>query len=465
MKLPSSLAHFWDPRGATSRLFFALAGCGLMAVKFTLDRLTMDYLVGARWNWSNYWHPVDGIGHSDLAKAPPYLLLLLQATPFIATGIMLTLRRLRDAGWPLWLAVLFFVPALNMAFFILLCLTPSRSQLRDPLVVSPRPLGWLAQILVLKSPAASAAVAVVLTVLLTVPLTWLATACFKNYGWGIFVAMPFLLGMVAAILHSTPEPRTWASCVGVALLALVFCGLVILAVALEGALCLLMAAPLAAPIVILGATAGYYFQIARRGRVVRTTQFYTATWLALPFALGGERWMQVKPELIAVTTTVEIAAPPAKVWSKVVTFSELSQPRELVFRSGIAYPVRATIIGEGVGAVRHCEFSTGPFVEPITAWDEPHRLAFDVVEQPHPMREVSPYRALHPPHLDHFFRSRRGEFRLTALPDGRTRLDGTTWYTQQLWPARYWQGWSDYLVHTIHARVLEHIRTEAENAQ
>jgi hypothetical protein len=236
----------------------------------------------------------------------------------------------------------------------------------------------------------------------------------------------------------------------------------ILAVALEGVICLLMAVPLAAPLVVLGATAGYFFQLARWGRVMRTTRFYTAMWIALPFALGGERWLQVKPELIAVTTTVEIAAPPAKVWNKVVTFSELAPPRELVFRSGIAYPVRATITGSGIGAVRHCEFSTGPFVEPITVWNEPHHLAFDVVEQPHPMRELSPYRSLHPAHLDNFFRSRHGEFRLTALPNGGTRLDGTTWYTQQLWPARYWQGWSDYLVHTIHTRVLEHIRAEAE---
>ena len=126
--------------------------------------------------------------------------------------------------------------------------------------------------------------------------------------------------------------------------------------------------------------------------------------------------------------------------------------------------MRATISGRGVGAFRHCEFSTGPFVEPITTWDEPRRLAFDVVEQPHPMHELSPYRTLHPPHLDGFFRSRQGQFLLTPLPDGRTRLEGTTWYTQKLWPASYWQRWTDYLVHTIHRRVLNHIQAEAERA-
>src|SRR6185436_19561820 len=109
------------------------------------------------------------------------------------------------------------------------------------------------------------------------------------------------------------------------------------------------------------------------------------------------------------------------------------------FRQGIAYPVRARIDGRGVGAVRHCEFSTGAFVEPITAWEEPSRLAFDVTSQPPPMTEWSPYQDLHPPHLDSTIRSRRGEFRLIALPGGRTRLEGRTWYTLSLYPQLYWR--------------------------
>ena len=52
---------------------------------------------------------------------------------------------------------------------------------------------------------------------------------------------------------------------------------------------------------------------------------------------------------------------------------------------------------------------------------------------------------------------------MTALPDGRTRLEGTTWYEQSIWPQAYWQPWSDYLIHSIHERVLQHIKAEAEH--
>jgi len=436
-----------------------------LAVKLVLDRLVVLSLGVDYGSWFLYWQPVAARIGGAAVDLPVYAIpLLVLALPFIAVGVLLTLRRLRDAGGPWWLVLLFFVPAVNLLLFAMLCLLPSRDQPRPDATSGPRVLNWLARVLVLKSPALSAAVAMVLTALLVVPTTWLATVCFRNYGWGLFVAMPFVLGLVASVIHSAPQPRSFAACARVSMLALIFCGLVIVAVAIEGLICVLMAAPLAAPLVLLGATVGYFLQLSWWHRAEHATRLYSMNWIALPLVLAHETWTQPEPRLVPATTSIEIAASPAKVWRHVVTFSELPPAGEFVFRTGIAYPVRATISGRGVGAVRHCEFSTGPFVEPITVWDEPRRLAFDVIEQPHPMHELSPYRAIHPPHLDGFFRSRHGEFLLTPLPNGHTRLDGTTWYTQKLWPARYWQGWSDYLVHTIHRRVLQHIRTEAEQA-
>lgn len=462
MRFLRNIGGFLDPRGLTGRRTYVLAGALLMAAKLLLDRCILwSYGRYDYWSGLGYWRP-DLVGRLG-EKPPPYALaMLVTALPFIGIGVALTLRRLRDVAWPRPLALLFFMPAVNLVLFTLLCLLPSRREAR---VAGNEGgvLGWLARTLVLRSPSLSALVAIVATTLLVVPLTWLATVFFRDYGWGVFVAQPFLLGLLAAVIHGAPEPRTWASCAGVALLALAFCGAAILAVALEGILCLLMAAPLAAALALLGATIGYYLQLARWSRRENVARVYAAGWIALPLAFGAEHWSQPEPRVVAVTTAVEIAASREQVWKHVVTFSELPPPTEAVFRSGIAYPVRATISGRGAGAVRHCEFSTGPFVEPITVWDEPRRLAFAVTAQPHPMRELSPYRLLNPPHLEGFFLSRHGEFQLVELPGGHTRLEGTTWYTQRLWPAAYWQRWSDYLVHLIHRRVLEHIRREAEH--
>ena len=86
-------------------------------------------------------------------------------------------------------------------------------------------------------------------------------------------------------------------------------------------------------------------------------------------------------------------------------------------------------IGQGVGAVRHCVFSTGPFVEPITAWDEPRRLEFAVTQNPPPMHEWSPYRDLTPRHL-HGYLGRRGAAE-RVTPTGSSPIPPSTYDARQ----------------------------------
>ncbi|HYA97739.1 MAG TPA: hypothetical protein VEH49_06555, partial [Methylomirabilota bacterium] len=79
-----------------------------------------------------------------------------------------------------------------------------------------------------------------------------------------------------------------------------------------------------------------------------------------------------------------------------------------------------------------------------------------------PMEEWTPYAHIEPPHLHGFLISKQGQFLLTPLPGGRTRLEGTTWYQHTMWPRAYWQLWSDGIIHHIHLRVLRHIQERAE---
>ena len=78
------------------------------------------------------------------------------------------------------------------------------------------------------------------------------------------------------------------------------------------------------------------------------------------------------------------------------------------------------------------------------------------------MREWSFYPNLAPPHLDGFFRARRGEFRLVRLTGNRTRLEGSTWYELRIHPVVYWSVFADLIVSRIHYRVLQHIKAVAE---
>lgn len=143
-------------------------------------------------------------------------------------------------------------------------------------------------------------------------------------------------------------------------------------------------------------------------------------------------------------------------------FSQIEEPTELLFKTGIAYPIHAEIDGKGAGAIRKCNFTTGSFIEPITIWNEPNLLEFGVLDQPPPMIEWSIYQHLKIAHMDGYFRSERGQFKLEELPNSQTLLVGTTWYHHDIWPSLYWKQWSDYILHRIHVRVLTHIKRKAE---
>lgn len=231
--------------------------------------------------------------------------------------------------------------------------------------------------------------------------------------------------------------------------------------AVEGLICLAMAAPLGMAVAAMGGAFGYALQRRPGSSHAAPPALYTVV-VVVPLLIGVEDRVAVEPPLYAVETSIEIDAPPEVVWENVVAFAELPPPEDWLFKTGIAYPTRATIEGVGVGAVRRCEFTTGTFVEPITVWDAPRRLAFDVAAYPEPMAEWTPYRRVHPPHLDGYFVSERGQFLLTPLPGGRTLLGGTTWYRHGLWPGGYWRGWSDFILHRIHRRVLRHVQRLSE---
>lgn len=299
-----------------------------------------------------------------------------------------------------------------------------------------------------------------LTALIGALLIAFAASQLETYGFALFLGTPFWVGLLSALLYGYNRQRTLSSCVGYGLVTLLLLVLAILCVAVEGLLCVLMAAPIGVPICMLGSGVGWAIQ-AHRWRFSRPPFFFLLV-LILPTCMGMEARIQPEPPLFAVRSAVEIEAPPTEVWRHVVSFPDLPPPREWLFRAGIAYPIRAKIYGHGVGAERRCVFSTGPFIEPIQVWDEPRLLRFRVTSNPAPMQELSPYPNLHPPHLHGFLVSEQGQFRLIALPGGRTRLEGTTWYRHHMEPAGYWQQWSDYIIHRIHLRVLNHIKVLCE---
>jgi hypothetical protein len=236
----------------------------------------------------------------------------------------------------------------------------------------------------------------------------------------------------------------------------------LLVIPFEGIICLLMAAPIAIGVGLVGGAVGFVIQdnLLRDENIPKLMSCFA---ISLPLMIIGECITpQMAPEYKNVST-VEIAAPPSVVWKYLIDFPPIGPPKEWVFQTGIAYPVRAKITGKGPGAIRRCIFSTGEFVEPIETWDAPRLLKFGVLAQAPPMHELSLYPKLHPPHLDNYLVARQGQFLLTEESQGHTQLEGTTWYQNYMGPGPYWRIWSDWIIHKIHMRVLNHVKTLAEH--
>ncbi|MDE2483067.1 MAG: DUF805 domain-containing protein [bacterium] len=447
------LFSFTGRLGRAPYILIALIG---VLVKHIVDLSVASGIFHREWTPLNYISPL-GIPIGSISQADRSFLLVMVALsiPFAWIGLAITVKRFRTIGWSPWLVLLFFVPIANIVSFALAAVWPdSGEEMRD------EPKTWLQRVTP-SDPLGAAVVALVVTSVMSVLCVALATKILATYGWGLFAAIPFAQGALAAFLIGVHGRKTLSQCITVAILSLAVTFAALLAVALEGAICIVMAAPLALVFGVLGAFLGYTLQNSRPRAPVSLASVLILILVA-PAIMGAEAELPREAPVYRVQSTIVVDAPPSVVWNNVIAFPDLPPPKQLMFRLGIAYPERAHIVGRGVGAVRYCEFSTGNFVEPITTWDPGHRLAFRVAHNAEPLRELSPYPGLDTAHLHNYLVSKHGEFVLVALPGGKTRLTGTTWYQHHLWPAPYWALFSDEIIHQIHLRVLDHIKVLSE---
>ena len=431
------------------RTYFTV-GARLALLKYAGDASLIWLATGRLWTPANYLSSMYFLWDAIWVQAPSWLLpvLTVWTFPFLWIGVLMTRRRCEDAGLSAWAALGFFVPYANYLLMLTLSVMPSAAA-HPARLAEAEPAGErLSSALLAMAIATAAGLAGV----------FLSVELFRSYGVALFFGTPFIVGAVGAFIFNRRYPASLSDTFGITFLTFVMAALVLVVVAREGVVCLLMAVPLVLPVALLGAALGRSTARQHGG----PTSLALFSLLLVPVTVSLEPAHVSGRTLHEVQTAVVIDRPPDRVWTHVIAFQPISEPLELTFRVGIASPQYARIEGTGVGAVRYCFFSTGAFVEPITGWEPGRRLAFDVTSSPAPLRELSLYAGVQPPHLDGYLRSRRGEFRLVPLPGGRTRLEGSTWYEIEMAPEGYWQLFSDYLIHQVHRRVLDHIKREVE---
>ena len=288
---------------------------------------------------------------------------------------------------------------------------------------------------------------------------------FADYGLVLFVAVPVVMGFLAPLAHGMGAPRKFGRLMAASFVCQVslFSGLLFFGI--EGLGCLLMAAPLWGTCAVVGTLFAYPLHRALwRNRVIERGFPVMGLLIVglLPMSMGLEHSAQWQSPSFVVQSEIDIDAPPEVVWNRVVRFPDMPPPRQWMFKLGVARPIRAELDGTGASATRYCVFSTGRAVEPVRIWDEPKLLEVEVTHTPSSMEELSPYPGIHPPHLEGYFESEQARFELIALPSGGTKLIGTSWYRNRMFPAFYWRWWSDAAVKDVQVSVLDHIKALSE---
>jgi hypothetical protein len=298
------------------------------------------------------------------------------------------------------------------------------------------------------------------------------------YGFGLYALMTlvegpsgmallaFLLGMPmasAALVVVIADPKGRA---GVAVDLLIGAGVVTLllvaasVVLREGAICVVMASPL-----FYGAgvgSAGLTGMLLRRGG---GTRHLSLVLIACPL-LGtpAESRVDYPAWDEAVSTVVDIDAPPAVVWRNTIEIRHI-QPRELHWTFtqdllGVPKPQDARLDGAGVGAVRQLRWGRGVrFQEVVADWRPQRRVTwvfrfdregvYTVVD-----RHIR---------LDRdYLKLTGGDYELTPLPGGRTRLRLTTHYRVKAPVPAYWAWWGRTFLSDFHGNVLGVIKTRSQ---
>ena len=278
------------------------------------------------------------------------------------------------------------------------------------------------------------------------------------FGLAIFAGLPFATGVSSGVIIRQAG-GTFGQAIGASMTLIGAVILILCSMAMEGIICVFMAAPFGAGLAFLGATAGYF--LARTKAADGTLQ--SAAWLSIVALVALEGWNPPAPLENITSSEVVINAPASRVWAELHDIRDLPKTENLLFQFGVAHPMGTVTDGQGVGAARLCKLSTGDMPEIVTVWKPGQELRFKVLSTPPSMRELGFFgRTIDSTHLHSAYASLEGGFKLTTLPDGRTKLVGESHYLLNIAPAAYWNLWTKEIVHMVQLRVLEHVKTRAE---
>jgi hypothetical protein len=268
----------------------------------------------------------------------------------------------------------------------------------------------------------------------------------SEFGWVMFVVVPFVSGFAVAAVVRRPM-RVAACCVAGGIITFS----IMLFTGWEGIICCAMSLPLVAIGVAIGAVIGYKV----RGRFIdKMTAPGKATVVLLllcPLLIAAadrvERPFRSLQQPAVFTTETIVAASPERVWDWVAQMQKLDGARPFLLRVGLPTPTRCELDNTAVGGRRVCYFDSGIIAQEVIEWRRPSFMGLRVTESTLPGR--------------HWLTFLDASYEL--YPEGsRTRVVRHTTIGTRLYPRWYWRPLERWGVTSEHEFVFSNLQRRAQ---
>lgn len=199
---------------------------------------------------------------------------------------------------------------------------------------------------------------------------------------GFLFVVPFALGFAAAWMVGDGRGyRTWGLRIVAASIASLSSLAAALALAWEGAVCIVLWAPAFLLLAILGAGLAGLIKLYDPSR--SSGQMLFAGLLLMPFLVTPlENRLPTPTSVRTVETSTPIQADARTIWDQIKSVPPI-RPEELresfTHRIGFPRPIAATLSHEGVGGIRNATFEGNVlFIETVNVWEPERRLRFSI---------------------------------------------------------------------------------------
>ncbi|HEX2206077.1 MAG TPA: hypothetical protein VHG93_00225 [Longimicrobium sp.] len=271
--------------------------------------------------------------------------------------------------------------------------------------------------------------------------------------------VPLAVGYLA-VAGAPPEERRAFRAILVPLATAFMVLVTVLAVGVEGLICVVMMTPVFLVMSLLG---GMLALIVRSIRNRRMRVSAGVLVLVLPFAAGPVE--QQIPQLQSrriVENRIRINADPQTVWGQIIRVPAI-RPHEyrttFIHRIGFPRPIEATLSHEGVGGVREASFERGVlFRETVIDWVPQKRLSFTIAVDSIPTRTLDQHVTVGGEYFDVL----DGTYEIVPLSADEVEL--RLWSTHRLSTHfnAYASLWTDFVMRQIQGNILEVVRDRAE---